>query len=307
MTQTFYSNGKILISGEYLVLQGARALVLPLKVGQQMKVSTSAGHPDEIITWNARVRDESWFNATISISNWQILNTNDQPIAEKLVSILSEAERLNKALFNHGKGYEVTTRTSFEMDWGFGSSSALVANIARWANIDPFELHFRVSEGSGADVAGAISDWPILYRLVDRKPLFNRVDFSPPYLDKLWLIYTGIKQNTESSVRRFKERNSIIGGSVDLIDRISSEMIQAKTISDFMQLMREHENVVSRVLDIPQAGQVYLDFPGEIKSLGAWGGDFILAASETGPQQVKEYFKHKNMHTIFSLDQIMLR
>jgi len=31
---SFYSNGKLLITGEYLVLDGAKALALPTKYGQ---------------------------------------------------------------------------------------------------------------------------------------------------------------------------------------------------------------------------------------------------------------------------------
>ena len=32
--KTFYSNGKLLITGEYLVLDGARSLAIPTKFGQ---------------------------------------------------------------------------------------------------------------------------------------------------------------------------------------------------------------------------------------------------------------------------------
>ena len=37
-TQTFYSNGKLLITGEYVVLDGAKALALPTKFGQSLVV-----------------------------------------------------------------------------------------------------------------------------------------------------------------------------------------------------------------------------------------------------------------------------
>ena len=37
-TQTFYSNGKLLITGEYVVLDGAKALALPTKFGQSLLV-----------------------------------------------------------------------------------------------------------------------------------------------------------------------------------------------------------------------------------------------------------------------------
>ena len=34
----FYSNGKLLISGEYFVLDGAKCLALPCKKGQLLKI-----------------------------------------------------------------------------------------------------------------------------------------------------------------------------------------------------------------------------------------------------------------------------
>ena len=36
MKKTFYSNGKLLITGEYVVLDGAKALALPTKYGQNL-------------------------------------------------------------------------------------------------------------------------------------------------------------------------------------------------------------------------------------------------------------------------------
>ena len=35
---SFYSNGKLLITGEYLVLDGAKALAIPTKFGQHLEV-----------------------------------------------------------------------------------------------------------------------------------------------------------------------------------------------------------------------------------------------------------------------------
>ena len=38
----FYSNGKLLISGEYLILEGAQALAMPVKHGQCLKIEESS-------------------------------------------------------------------------------------------------------------------------------------------------------------------------------------------------------------------------------------------------------------------------
>ena len=41
--------------------------------------------------------------------------------------------------------------------------------------------------------------------------------------------------------------------------------------------------------------ELFIDYPGEIKSLGAWGGDFILAA---GPSDSNKYFEKKGFKTV---------
>jgi hypothetical protein len=48
------------------------------------------------------------------------------------------------------------------------------------------------------------------------------------------------------------------------------------------------------------------DFNGGVKSLGAWGGDFILAASPDQDTQVKDYFETKGFQPVFSLKEIAI-
>ena len=47
----------------------------------------------------------------------------------------------------------------------------------------------------------------------------------------------------------------------------------------------------------------FSDFQGSIKSLGAWGGDFILA---TGNKSTKKYFLDKGFKTIIPFNKICL-
>ena len=47
----------------------------------------------------------------------------------------------------------------------------------------------------------------------------------------------------------------------------------------------------------------FKDFKGEIKSLGAWGGDFILASGDDSPS----YFKSKGYKTIIKFDDMVYR
>ena len=49
--------------------------------------------------------------------------------------------------------------------------------------------------------------------------------------------------------------------------------------------------------------RLFNDFNGALKSLGAWGGDFILAATETDPTS---YFKNKGLNTVIPYKDMIL-
>jgi mevalonate kinase len=67
MKKTFYSNGKLLITGEYVVLDGAKALALPTKFGQNLIIEASE---NELIHWKSHDHDGSiWFEAIIPFSS----------------------------------------------------------------------------------------------------------------------------------------------------------------------------------------------------------------------------------------------
>jgi hypothetical protein len=48
---------------------------------------------------------------------------------------------------------------------------------------------------------------------------------------------------------------------------------------------------------------LFPDFKGIVKSLGAWGGDFVMVLSKQNP---KEYFIEKGYTTILSYDEMVL-
>ena len=65
---TFYSNGKLLITGEYVVLDGAKSLALPTKFGQNLSVEKVDSN--QLIHWVSYDHDGSiWFEATIPFSS----------------------------------------------------------------------------------------------------------------------------------------------------------------------------------------------------------------------------------------------
>jgi mevalonate kinase len=303
----YHANGKVLLTGEYMVMYGASALVLPLRLGQSMQVESTHYDRDALISWRAEVLGEPWFSAMIRITDWTLKATTDEVVATKLIKLLQEAEKMNHLLFSPGSGYDIITNTSFNMNWGFGSSSALLANIAQWGMINPFELNFRISEGSGADVAGAISPGPVIYQKIKKHAVYSRLHFKPSFYKHLWLVYLGGKQDTTESVHAFMQTHSVKQHHIDRIDQLTREIARTDTLEVFLQLIREHEIILSEVLGLPRIREaMFDDFNGEVKSLGAWGGDFVLAASEDSDTEIRAYFEKNGLHPVFSFDEIML-
>ena len=70
----YNAHGKFLLTGEYLVLKGALALAIPLKLGQSMMVETSF---DEYLQWNAHKPDGPWFSVIMKPENLEIIDSND--------------------------------------------------------------------------------------------------------------------------------------------------------------------------------------------------------------------------------------
>jgi len=71
--QTWYSNGKLLITGEYLVMEGALSLALPLNVGQSISAERNNNNH---LFWQANKPDGNWFTAnlrTANIKNWLLM------------------------------------------------------------------------------------------------------------------------------------------------------------------------------------------------------------------------------------------
>ena len=63
---------------------------------------------------------------------------------------------------------------------------------------------------------------------------------------------------------------------------------------------------MSSCLERKRIKKHFNDFEGEMKSLGAWGGDFFMAATEWDNDKVIEYFRNKGLDVIFKYNDIIL-
>ena len=92
---------------------------------------------------------------------------------------------------------------------------------------------------------------------------------------------------------------------VSEITRITKQILQCTTLSSFEILLEEHEHILSKTLHLPTVREtLFPDYKGLIKSLGAWGGDFVLVTGNG--EFIRDYFKNKGYHTIVPFDEMIL-
>lgn len=300
--QSYFSNGKLLITAEYAVMDGAKALALPTRYGQSLKITPIA---DSKLEWTSFDADESiWYKNTFLLKDSEIVSTSDCQISKTLLHILNVAQQLNPLFLKDSSGFKITTHLQFPRQWGLGTSSTLINNIAEWANIDAYRLLAQTFGGSGYDIACARHNTPITY-LLDKTPLATPISFNPPFKEHLYFIYLNKKQNSRTAISDYRSRAKIDIDTRYRLDTITDEIINCTSLSKFMQLIETHESIIGALIgQTPIKLHLFNDFEGSIKSLGAWGGDFVLAACHSNPLN---YFKNKGYNTVLTYDEMILQ
>lgn len=305
MKKTFYSNGKLLITGEYLVLDGAKAFALPTKFGQDLVVENGL---NKEIQWKSYNFDHHlWFEDLISFSEI-ITNVPAQieTVRTTLINILHEAYLLNSDFITNSEGYKISTHLTFPKNWGLGTSSTLLNNIAQWTKIDAFTLLKNSFGGSGYDIACAQNDTPIVYSLEQNLPIVEKVAFDPEFTKNIFFVYLNKKQSSKNAINAYyNNKNENLAKNILDNDKITAAILEAKTLNEFAHLTEKHEIHLSNILEIQTIKEIaFPDFKGVVKSLGAWGGDFVMAISKENP---KEYFTSKGYETVLTYDEMILK
>ena len=303
MRQEFYSNGKLLLTGEYAVLDGAKALALPTTFGQFLTVEPSKRKG---LFWHSLNREgKVWFEMEVDLGTMTIRTSTHASIAKTALKILTEAQRLQPGFLAHGEGYDVSTFLTFPKDWGLGSSSTLINNIAAWAEIDPYKLLATTFGGSGYDIACAQHNTPITYQRDQGGPIVEAVEFDPVFKNELFFVYLKKKQNSRDGILQYRKQTFNKDELIRVIGNLTSKIMACKDISSFETLLNLHESVISSTIRIPTIKeQLFSDYPRAIKSLGAWGGDFILI---TGDDASMAYFRQRGYETIIPFPEMILK
>lgn len=305
-----YSNGKLLLTGEYVVLDGATSLAVPTKFGQDLIVEPIK--ESQLIWGSFTHTGECWFEASFDLPKLRLTSAtfnsdkegSAEFIAETLRDILQEAKRLNPEFLTTENGFVVKTNLTFPQNWGLGSSSTLINNIATWANVNPFTLLWNAFSGSGYDIACAKHNTPILYKLEEKQPHIQEVNFNPHFSEELFFVHLNQKQNSREGIAHYKKHKEEAKILIPEIDNLTQEFLKANTSKDLEKIIIEHEQIISSIIKQDTVKQrLFSDYFGEVKSLGAWGGDFILV---TGNEDTTSYFQQKGFNTILTCKEMIL-
>ena len=143
--QHFFAKGKLLLTAEYAVLDGATALALPTKMGQSLHIKPSETND---LAWTSFDADgKEWFSATFNFDTFKCKKTSNFEVAMLLEKVFAAAIHLkydNSVAKNRGirppqylTPFSAETRLTFPREWGLGTSSTLISNIAEVFKINP--------------------------------------------------------------------------------------------------------------------------------------------------------------------------
>lgn len=295
--KTFFSHGKLLLSGEYLILDGAKGLALPTRMGQEMEVTGGLG-PGEYL-WSAWDHHAQPIDS-VAIDFNKPFPTGVSAFRERLYQTMLALQKVRPDIVNDTA--IIKTELQFHPEWGLGSSSTFIANVCKWLNVDPFPIYQSVFGGSGYDVAVAMEGTAITYSKIGEEREVRQVRFEPTFKNNLYFVYLNEKRDSRTAIQQYREYQKSKCVTED-VSAITDAMIDCKNIKEFELLLRTHEKMVANILGETRVkDQLFADYPFEVKSLGGWGGDFILAV---GDESSPNYFKQKGFTTCLPFDEMI--
>lgn len=293
--------GKVMLSGEYFVLWGATAFALPSRYRQYLEVYHLPDSPSH--RWDTLIRDELIFSCEIDKKNHECKNINGSASSAAYIShLIKAAHHFNATAFNQTCHF--ITRLTFQPEWGLGSSSSLIVNMARFIGADAFALHRMLSQGSGYDVACALYEKPLLFKNPVRPEIyFSELNYD--FTNHLSFLALKIKQDSQAAVKDILSRRP----PEDVLNKasaISLAMARSKNLEEFDALLKEFMHLVKEKLGLSNwLEKKFRDFQGTLKPLGAWGGDLALVVSYENETYIRDYFAEKGFQTLLPWSEVI--
>jgi len=239
---TIYVPGKIVLAGEYAVLDGAPSLVLAIERGVGCEVMAGTGIETP---------------------------TGDTRFVSPALSTLSNHQ--------HYRFFDWNPVLSFGPEKpGFGGSAAacVASCIAAGRNPnDAFAIHHRVQgSGSGIDVAASIHGGMLRFE----KGVCHAVESVSPLI-----VWSGQSAKTGPRVKNYlewKNRQQFVAETTAIVDQFHSDPILSfRTLYQLLCAMAQQANITYQTESIAHITTLAEQFGGAAKPSGAGGGDCVVA------------------------------
>ena len=158
--------------------------------------------------------------------------------------------------------------------------------------------------GSGFDIACAQNNVPVTYQVLDNEPIVKQVSFNPEFKEYIYFVYLNQKRDSKEAIANFRKKQKNLSEEIKQVSQMTNELLKIPNLETFISFFKRYEQNLSTILETPTIQeQLFPDFDGLVKSLGGWGGDFVMVASHQNPTN---YFKEKGFDTILSYDEMIL-
>ena len=285
-------NGKLLITGEYLVLDGALSLALPVSFGQSLEFVYNEEASDILVWKSLDHRGQEWVNKNFSKSAKPSYTSRDEQSFHTLLA---------NTVFQDEKLAGVTCHLEFDRQWGLGSSSTLIHCLASHYQCNPYELSSKSFGGSGYDIACAGHRTPILYQRNLQEPFSPHVQeakWSPNFTNQVYFVYLGQKQNSREAIAQYKQL-ALSEKPIEAMNELTKSMNSSTSLDETAYLIQQHEHLMASVLKTPSLDKkLWRDSTIVSKSLGAWGGDFCMVLFQGPMDDLKKIASRHGLHTV---------
>ena len=291
----FTAHGKLLLTGEYAITQSARGIAMPTSFGQHLSVESHQG-PEHVL-WEALDHENrQWFTAGFDHEG-RVLHCSSIAMAEKLQGFLAPVRNSNA----WNAPVRVQTKVDFPRLWGLGTSSTLCALLAQWAEVDALTYR-KLHGGSGYDLACAQASGAISYALLDGEPEVISVQL-PEVLQSVVFVYRGAKQQTDSSLQLVGRKPFSLAQCQE-ISQLSKAFLQANALDELESIIEQHELLIANHLGLARAIEgPFKGIRGQVKSLGGWGGDFVML---TRFEENRQWLEANGFNTIIPFETMAL-
>lgn len=254
MSRTFVAPGKVVVAGEYAVLDGAPALVAAVDLG--VAVTVTEGGPRTVTTpmGDTRFVDAALDHAGVATGSWAFGDHGGEHLPSKP---------------GLGGSAAATVVATFAARTLAGTSTAPADVFA-----DAFDVHHAV-QGSGSGIDVAASTWGGMLRFErDATP-------RPAAPVRLVVVYTGASAQTGPRVDRYRAwsgRRPFVAASRALVDAFHDDPIAAVHRNRrLLEGMAEAAGIAYRTPALDRIASLAADHGGAGKPSGAGGGDSAIA------------------------------